>query len=153
MSPPCAPSRRAGPASISSASRPPDRLRALYRGARALIAPSVGYEVFPLVVLEAFQQGTPVIARRLGPYPEILDASGGGLLFSDRAELDAALRLLASDAGPARGDGRGRAPAFEANWSEAVALRAYLGLVRAVAVRRRLARVSEAFMDGSGASA
>ena len=44
-----------------------DRLGALYRGARALIAPSVGYEVFPLVVLEAFQQGTPVIRAGSGP--------------------------------------------------------------------------------------
>ncbi|HEU0221820.1 MAG TPA: hypothetical protein VFR34_06355, partial [Paracoccaceae bacterium] len=33
--------------------------------------PSRCYEVFPMVVLEAFREGTPIVARDLGPYPEI----------------------------------------------------------------------------------
>jgi glycosyltransferase involved in cell wall biosynthesis len=43
----------------------------------AVVVPSVGYEVFPTVVLEAFAQGTPVIGHRLGPIPEMLDGRGG----------------------------------------------------------------------------
>jgi glycosyltransferase involved in cell wall biosynthesis len=129
--------------------QPLERLRALYRGARALIAASVCYEVFPLVVLEAFQQGAPVIARRLGPYPEIVEASGGGLLFTDRPELAAAVRSLATD--EARRDVLGAAArrAFEASWSEEVAVRAYLGLVRSVAASRRLHDVVSAFASVS----
>ena len=52
----------------------PDRVRRLLREARALVVPSAGFEVFPLVLLEAFREGTPVIARRLGPFPEVVDA-------------------------------------------------------------------------------
>jgi glycosyltransferase involved in cell wall biosynthesis len=123
----------------------PDRLLALYRGARALIASSVCYEVFPLVVLEAFQQAVPIIARRLGPYPEIVAASGGGLLFGNRDELDAAVRSLASDS--ARRDALAAAAerAFAANWSETVAVTAYLELIRAIAARRGLEAVCSAF--------
>ena len=128
----------------------PDRLPGLYRGARALIAPSVCYEAFPLVVLEAFQQGVPVIARRLGPYPEIVQDTGAGFLFTDRADLVAAIRSLVSD--PARRAVMGEAArlAFQARWSETVALTAYLDLIRSIAVRRELRAVSDAFPEPRG---
>ena len=42
------------------------------------IVPSVCYETFGIVLIEAFRQGSPVIARRLGPFPEIVERSGGG---------------------------------------------------------------------------
>ncbi len=124
--------------------RPPEELPGLYRGAAALVAPSICYEVFPLVVLEAFQQGLPVIARRLGPYPDIVAQSGGGLLFEDRTELAAAIGSLVTD--PARRAALGAAAraAFRARWSEEAALAAYLGLVRASAARRGLRAVVEA---------
>ena len=78
--------------------RPPESIPPLYRDALALVTPSVCYEVFPLVVLEAFKEATPIIARRLGPYPEIVDQTGGGLLFHDPASLQRALTAVASDA-------------------------------------------------------
>ena len=58
-----------------------EQLRTLYRRARAVVLPSICYEVFPMVILESFRESTPVIARRLGPYPEIVDQSQGGFLF------------------------------------------------------------------------
>jgi glycosyltransferase involved in cell wall biosynthesis len=128
----------------------PDQLGVLYRGARALITPSVCYEVFPLVVLEAFQQGIPIIARRLGPYPEIVEASGGGVLFTDRAELDAAIRSLASDHARRNAMAKAAQRAFGANWSEPVALTAYFGLIGAIARRRRLDAVARAFPAPEG---
>ncbi len=123
----------------------PDRLRVLYRGARALITPSICYEVFPLVVLEAFQQGIPIIARRLGPYPEIVEASGGGLLFADRRELEAAIHSLMFDTPGRAAMAEAAHRAFRTKWSEGVALTAYLNLVRSLAVRRGLHSVSDAF--------
>jgi glycosyltransferase involved in cell wall biosynthesis len=38
-----------------------------------------------------------VIARRLGPFPEIVAQSGGGELFETEAELVEAMRKLQSD--------------------------------------------------------
>jgi hypothetical protein len=48
-----------------AAGEPVKHLRALYAGARALIASSLCYEAL-LVVLEAFQVGLPVIALKVG---------------------------------------------------------------------------------------
>jgi glycosyltransferase involved in cell wall biosynthesis len=119
-------------------------LRALYRGARALITPSIAYEVFPLVILEAFQQGTPVIARRLGPYPEIIEASGGGLLFDDRTELETAIRSLVLDSPQRDAMAVSARQAFRLRWTETVAITAYLDLIRSVALRRGLHGVADA---------
>jgi glycosyltransferase involved in cell wall biosynthesis len=121
-----------------------ERLRTLYRGARALITPSICYEVLPLVVLEAFQHGIPIIARKLGPYPELVEASGGGLLFNDRAELEAAIASLTLDAPRRDAMARAAQRAFRANWSETVALTTYFDLIRSVAVRRGLRKVADA---------
>jgi glycosyltransferase involved in cell wall biosynthesis len=57
---------------------PFDRLRAYYHDALATIVPSVCYETFGNTLIESFRQRTPVIARRLGPFPEIVAQSGGG---------------------------------------------------------------------------
>ena len=78
---------------------PYTELERLIRHAIAVVVPSVGYEVFPTVVLEAFAQGTPVIGHRLGPLPEMLDGAGG-LTYGNAAELCSALDALRSSAEP-----------------------------------------------------
>ncbi len=110
-----------------------DRLRALYRGARAVLTPSRCLEVFPLVVMEAFREGTPIIARDLGPYPEILAASGGGLAFSDGATLTAALRRMIDDPKEARRMGKAGLETYRSTWTEGVALDTYLRVIRQAA--------------------
>lgn len=74
-----------------------DRLGAYYQHARALVAPSLTYETFGMVVVEAMARGVPVIARELGAYPELLAASGGGLLFRDAAGLAECIQRIGAD--------------------------------------------------------
>jgi len=128
-----------------------DRLRALYRGARAVLTPSRCYEVFPLVVLEAFREGTPIIARDLGPYPEILATSGGGLAFSDDASLRAALQGMVDDPQAARRMGQSAKSAYERTWTERVALDVYLETIRKAALgkgRQELADACFSWIEG-----
>ena len=73
----------------------PTELGRLYRSAAALVVPSVGYESGPLVVVEAFSHGLPVVGRRLGGITEHLER-GGGLLYSTNDELVEILRTLAA---------------------------------------------------------
>lgn len=73
-----------------------NELGGYYKHARALIAPSLTLETFGMVVAEAMAHGAPVIARDLGPYPELL-AAGGGLLFRNQAELAEAIDRLRED--------------------------------------------------------
>lgn len=74
----------------------PDELRALYAGAVAVVVPSLCYETFGLVALEAFGTGTPVIARNTGALPEVI-AGGGGLLFESDSELPQIFEMLLAD--------------------------------------------------------
>ena len=66
----------------------PDLLR-LYKGARALIVPSLFHETFGYVVLEAFSAGTPAIVHNRGALPELLRESGGGDVYGTRINSSA----------------------------------------------------------------
>lgn len=51
------------------------------REAVALVLPSICYENFPRTIVEAFANGTPVIASKLGGMAEIVEHGKTGLLF------------------------------------------------------------------------
>jgi glycosyltransferase involved in cell wall biosynthesis len=74
-----------------------ERLGPYYRHAIATIAPSAGYETFGIVLIESFQRGTPVVARRIGPFPEIVEQADAGLLYGSDEELRQALARLQGD--------------------------------------------------------
>ena len=120
----------------------PESLRRYYQHAIALIVPSECYETFGIVLIESFQQGTPVIARRLGPFPEILAQSGGGELFETKEELLAAMRRLQSDTAYRDRLSAAGYRSYVERWSEHAVLPQYLDIVRRAAARRGHARVT-----------
>jgi len=75
-----------------------DKLPALYRRATATIVPSLGPEVFSLVVLESMACATPVIVRDAGGSTEPIRLTGGGAVYHDSAELRETLHRMAGDA-------------------------------------------------------
>jgi glycosyltransferase involved in cell wall biosynthesis len=60
----------------------------------ALVVPSTWFEGFPMVVVEAYATGTPVIASRLGSLAEIVEDGVTGLLVApgDATELARSVR-------------------------------------------------------------
>ena len=118
-----------------------EQLRKLYRRALAVVLPSICYEVFPMVTLEAFREGTPIVARRLGPYLEIVTQSQGGLLFETRDELAHALSLLTHDDDLRTKLGQAGYQAFQSNWHEAVFLERYFALIQRIARERQLGHI------------
>lgn len=113
-----------------------DRLRSYYGHALGLIVPSVCYETFGIILIEAFSYGTPVIARRLGPFPDIVRQSGGGELFETGEDLlDAMRRFQGDPAYRARLARQGHA-AFRERWVESAVVPQYLDIVREAADRR-----------------
>jgi glycosyltransferase involved in cell wall biosynthesis len=58
-----------------------DVTRAMKRAA-LLVMPSEWYEGFPLTIVEAFANGLPVVASRLGSMSEIVEDGGTGLHFT-----------------------------------------------------------------------
>jgi len=79
---------------VGSLSR--EALPDFYRGARFLVVPSVWYEVFGIVLLEAMTLGVPVIASNIGGMPEVFEHERSGLLVppGDPTALAAAMRRL-----------------------------------------------------------
>lgn len=72
---------------------------ALMAGAEAFVHPAA-HESFGLVLLESWLAGTPVLVnRRSGAMRELVERSGGGLLFDGWASFSVALDRLLADAG------------------------------------------------------
>jgi glycosyltransferase involved in cell wall biosynthesis len=109
--------------------QPYERLRSLYRHAIALIVPSVCYEVFPMVILEALAEATPVIARNLAGAAEAVSDSQGGLLFDSDAELQAAMDRMRSDSELRQALGANGQRVFLDRWTSDAHLRSYLAVV------------------------
>ena len=114
----------------------PERLSRYYRDAMALIVPSVCFETFGIILIEAFRQGTPVIARRLGPFPEIVEAAGGGDLFETEGDLVASLRRFLVDGERRQRLGAQGREAFNRRWCERVVVPGYLDIVARAADKR-----------------
>ncbi len=58
-----------------------NQLQTLMKNAQVLIFPSLWYETFGLVVIEAYAAGVPVIASNLGTMSLLIDPDSTGLLF------------------------------------------------------------------------
>lgn len=84
--------------------------------ATALVMPSVWYENYPRVLVEAYACGLPVIASRIGAFEELVDDGVTGLLFEvgDPADLAAKLRWAATHPEAMREMGRAARARYEA---------------------------------------
>lgn len=105
-------------------------LRRYYEHAIAAIVPSAGFETFGIVLIEAFRHHTPVIARRIGPFPEVVEAANGGLLFSDTEELLDAMRRMQEDTALRDTFATGAFHTGRQLWSEEAVISRLLDLVR-----------------------
>jgi glycosyltransferase involved in cell wall biosynthesis len=61
--------------------RPWDELLETIGNAACLVMPSVWYETFGRVIVEAFATGTPVVVSRMGAMAELVDDGESGFLF------------------------------------------------------------------------
>ena len=114
-----------------------DSLEGYYHHAIATIVPSLAYETFGLTLVESFRCGSPVIARRIGPFPDIVETSNGGILYDTDDELLAAMRRLAEDAVHRSNLGQQGRAAFVRLWEDSVSAGAYLNMVSAAANSRQ----------------
>ncbi len=114
-----------------------DELPPYYANAIALIVPSVCFETFGITLIEAFSHGTPAIARRLGPFPEIVEQSCGGELFETADELVVAMRGLQDAPERRNAIGRMAYQSYCERWCERAVVPRYLELIEQAQERRR----------------
>jgi len=122
----------------------PAALHGLYRGALALIVPSLCYETFGMVTLEAFAQRTPAIVRDLGGLPETVSQSGGGFTYRTDRELVRAMESLQSDSALRAQLGERGYQGFVRYWSDEPHLRAYLETIDEISERQGFTQVHTA---------
>jgi len=111
-------------------------LGALYYHTLACIVPSITFETFGMICIEAFARKTPVIARDLGALPEVIQDSGGGFVYrTDTELLDAMQRIrsspqLRTELGE-RGYGR-----FVSDWSREAHMKLYFDFLNRNALKQ-----------------
>lgn len=108
---------------------PLDELKRYYRHAIATVVPSICFETFGIIIIESFKERTPVIARRLGPFPEIIEQSGGGELFESDTDLLGSMRRLQHDPAYREEKADNAYRAYVERWSESAVLPQYLEIV------------------------
>jgi len=67
---------------------------AALKGARFLVMPSLWYETFGMVIIEAFACGVPVICSRLGAMAELVQDGINGLHFAPGDSADLARKMI-----------------------------------------------------------
>ncbi len=118
----------------------PSELAPLYAGAISLLVPSIGYEVFGIVILEGFAQRTPAIVHDLGALPEVVEESGGGLVYRRRDDLVAAMEVMRTDPDRRRALGDAGHDALKRLWSEEPHVDAYFAAIEEAANDTKLGR-------------
>ena len=109
-----------------------------------LILPSVWPENFPMVIAEAFCQGLPVIASRIGALAEILEEGTTGLLFSpgDPGDLAAKVRWALGHPEAINAMGVNARKTYEAKYSPAVSFRQLTRIYEAAIEQNRCTGVA-----------
>ena len=116
---------------------PQDRIGPYYYHALGAIVPSITYETFGIIIIEAFARKTPVIVNDLGALPEVVYDSGGGFIYRTPEELRRAMSSLAGQPGLRRELGEKGYDAFCRLWSAEPHLEIYFRFIREAAERKR----------------
>lgn len=103
-------------------------VKSLFQGSRAVLVPSLFPETFGLVAAEAIALNVPVIARRSGSLPELIEASSGGVLYENDEDLLAVIRKLGGEQG-CRDAGQHVKSPLPDSWVEGSHVKKYLGMI------------------------
>ncbi len=116
---------------------PYKELMTLYSNATAVIVPSLCYETFGQITIEAFSNKTPVIVKDTGALPEPVLESGGGFVYRDDSELVAAMRALGRDQNLRNDLGQKGYAGYLKHWTADCHLDKYFGLISKMRSKKR----------------
>lgn len=112
------------------------QLGALYYHSLACVVPSITYETFGIIIVEAFARKTPVIVRDLGALPEVVNDSSGGFIFKSDDDLAHAIEQLGTTPGLRQELGQNGYDTFLRNWTREAHMKMYLDTVGELAGRK-----------------
>jgi glycosyltransferase involved in cell wall biosynthesis len=104
-------------------------IRKWYRHSLAVIAPSICYEVFGIILLEAFAARTPTLVTPFGALPEVVIESGGGVVYDSDEQLVGELEHLRTDPAYRADLGLRGYEAYLRLWSEDPHINGYMSII------------------------
>ncbi len=113
-----------------------EQLVSAYRSALAVLVPSICYETFGIIIIEAFSHKTPVIVNNLGALPEVVEDSDGGFIYQTPDQLVTAMDKIASDPDLRNRLGENGYQAYRKYWNEEAHVDKYLRLIQTIKDRR-----------------
>lgn len=116
---------------------PREKLDGLMSGAEFLVMPTLTYETFGRVVVEAFSNGLPVIASRIGSLTELVVEGSTGLLFEpgNVRDLQDKIRWAMKHPHEMRRMGEVAKGVFQEKFSEDISYRRLIDIYRCVLSR------------------
>lgn len=113
-------------------------LRKLYKHAIAVIVPSICYEVFGIIIIESFSMKTPVIVNNLGALPDVVEESGGGIIYNNTDELINAMNTLRTQPDIRKRLSENGYAAYRKYWTEENCLKIYFDLISKIAEQKNI---------------
>jgi glycosyltransferase involved in cell wall biosynthesis len=101
----------------------------LYQNATALIFPSLAPEVFGLTIVESFACGTPALVHKPCGSGEIIEKTGGGMVYNTESELTSAMDLMAENVSVRNEFGMKARAGYEKFYREEIHLENYMNLI------------------------
>jgi glycosyltransferase involved in cell wall biosynthesis len=116
-----------------------DELSEFYDRSRMVVVPSLWFEQFPMVVLEAMGRALPVIGSRIGGLPEIIEEGITGSIFEpgNSADLLRQLRRLWEDPQLCRRMGLAGREKVQQEYTEDIYLRNLIAVYQSAIQRSR----------------
>lgn len=87
-----------------------------------------------MIILESFARKTPVIVRDLGALPEVVQESGGGLIFNSEEELVNRVREISASPFLRSRLGENGYTTFLSKWTREAHLQQYFELLDQIAM-------------------
>lgn len=115
---------------------PQAELVSIYKGASALLYPSLAPEAFALGVPEAYACGLPTIVRDAGANKAHIDATGAGFVYRTQDELRQAIKKIASDRGLRLELGRKARSGYEKYYTKKQHLDNYLNCISDISKKK-----------------
>ena len=113
-------------------------LRKLYKNALAVIVSSICYEVFGIIIIESFSMKTPVIVNDVSAPTDVVEESGGGLIYSNDEELIEAMNILSTQPDKRKELGGNGYKAYRKFWTEENCLKIYFKLIYRMARKKKI---------------